>query len=74
MPIIGTTFFISTFSICGILPLACFWSKDEILVNSWLYFLIIGWIAWITTGLTTFYVFCIYFITFEGNFRANSFK
>jgi len=28
----------------------------------------------ITAGLTAFYICRIYFITFEGNFRANSFK
>ncbi|KAK8578657.1 hypothetical protein V6N13_100484 [Hibiscus sabdariffa] len=34
-----------TLSLCGIPPLACFWSKDEILSDSWLYspiFAIIG--------------------------------
>jgi NAD(P)H-quinone oxidoreductase subunit 5 len=44
-PITGTTFLIDTLYICGIPPLAYFWSKDEILANSWLYFPIIGWIA-----------------------------
>jgi len=29
--------------IACILPLTCFWSKDEILVDSWLYFPIIKW-------------------------------
>jgi NADH:ubiquinone oxidoreductase subunit 5 (subunit L)/multisubunit Na+/H+ antiporter MnhA subunit len=48
--------------------------KDEILADSWLYFPVIGWIAWITARLIAFYMFCIYFITFKGNFRANSFK
>jgi NAD(P)H-quinone oxidoreductase subunit 5 len=48
MPMTGTTFLIGTLSFYGILPLACFWSKDEILVDSWLYFPVIGWIAWIT--------------------------
>jgi len=28
--------------IAGIPSLTCFWSKDEILVDSWLYFLVIG--------------------------------
>jgi NAD(P)H-quinone oxidoreductase subunit 5 len=74
MPIIGTTFLIGTLSLCGISLLACFWSKDEILANSWFYFPVIGWIAWITVGLIAFYMFCIHFITFEGNLRANSFK
>jgi NADH:ubiquinone oxidoreductase subunit 5 (subunit L)/multisubunit Na+/H+ antiporter MnhA subunit len=73
-PITGTTFFMGTLSLCGIPPFACFWSKDEILVDSWLYFPVIEWIAWIIAGLTAFYMFHIYFITFEGNFRANSFK
>jgi len=45
MPITGTTFLIDTLYICGISPLAYFWSEDEILANSWLYFLVIGWIA-----------------------------
>nr|AND48367.1 subunit 5 of NADH-plastoquinone oxidoreductase [Eosphagnum rigescens] len=74
MPITGITFLIGTLSLCGIPPLACFWSKDEILADSWLHFPFIGLIAWITAGLTAFYMFRIYFITFEGNFRANSSK
>jgi NAD(P)H-quinone oxidoreductase subunit 5 len=45
MPITGTTFLIGTLSLYGISLLACFWSKDEILADSWLYFLVIGWIA-----------------------------
>ena len=74
MPITGTTFLLGTLSLCGIPPFACFWSKDEIIADSWLYFPILGWIAWITAGLTAFYMFRIYFLTFEGNFRANFFK
>jgi NAD(P)H-quinone oxidoreductase subunit 5 len=38
-------FFIVKLCLYGISPLACFWSKDENLVDSWLYFLVIGWIA-----------------------------
>jgi NAD(P)H-quinone oxidoreductase subunit 5 len=34
MPITGTTFLIGTLSLCGIPPLACFWSKDEILAKA----------------------------------------
>jgi len=74
MPITGTTFLIGTFSLCGIPPFACFWSKDEIITDSWLYFSSLGWISWITAGLTAFYMFRIYFLTFEGNLRANSNK
>lgn len=31
-----TAFLLGTLSLCGIPPLACFWSKDEILNDSWL--------------------------------------
>ncbi len=74
MPITGTTFLIGALSLCGIPLLPCFWSKDEILVDSWLYFPIIGWIPWNTARLIAFYMFHIYFITFESNFRTNSSK
>nr|YP_009988695.1 NADH dehydrogenase ND5 subunit [Myuroclada maximowiczii]QNM40007.1 NADH dehydrogenase ND5 subunit [Myuroclada maximowiczii] len=72
MPITGITFLIGTFSLCGIPPFACFWSKDAIITDSWLYFSGLGWISWITAGLTAFYMFRIYFLTFEGYLRANS--
>lgn len=74
MPITGTTFLIGTFSLCGIPPFACFWSKDAIITDSWLYFPGLGWISSITAGLTAFYMFRIYFLTFEGDLRANSKK
>jgi NAD(P)H-quinone oxidoreductase subunit 5 len=38
MRITRATFFIGTLSFCGIPFLACFWSKDEILAGSWMYF------------------------------------
>jgi NAD(P)H-quinone oxidoreductase subunit 5 len=31
---------------------------------------ILGWIAWFTAGLTAFYMFRMYFLTFEGDFRG----
>nr|UFK63176.1 NADH-plastoquinone oxidoreductase subunit 5 [Osmunda mildei] len=72
MPITGTTFPLGTLSLCGIPPFARFWSKDEILVDSWLFSPFLGWIAPFTAGLTAFYMFRIYFITPEGSFRANN--
>ena len=71
MPITGITFLIGTFSLCGIPPFACFWSKDVIITDSWSYFSGLGWISWITAGLTSFYMFRIYFLTFEGYLRVN---
>ena len=70
MPITGITFLIGTLSLCGIPPFACFWSKDEILAESWSKMPILGWIAWVTAGLTAFYMFRMYFLTFEGEFRG----
>ena len=74
MPITGITFLIGTFSLCGIPPFACFWSKDAIITDSWLAFSGLGLISSITAGLTAFYMFRIYFLTFEGSLRANSNK
>nr|YP_010615162.1 NADH-plastoquinone oxidoreductase subunit 5 [Barleria strigosa]WAS33324.1 NADH-plastoquinone oxidoreductase subunit 5 [Barleria strigosa] len=71
VPITKTSFLLGTFSLCGIPPLACFWSKDEILNDSWLYSPIFAIIAWITAGLTAFYMFRIYLLTFEGHLNAH---
>nr|YP_010377646.1 NADH-plastoquinone oxidoreductase subunit 5 [Diplopterygium chinense]QYC93008.1 NADH-plastoquinone oxidoreductase subunit 5 [Diplopterygium chinense] len=72
MPITGTTFLLGTLSLCGIPPLACFWSKDEIISESWLHSPLLGCIASLTAGLTAFYMSRIYILTFEGSFRASS--
>nr|YP_009826430.1 NdhF [Barleria prionitis]QID90610.1 NdhF [Barleria prionitis] len=71
VPITKTSFLLGTFSLCGIPPLACFWSKDEILNDSWLYSPIFAKIAWITAGLTAFYMFRIYLLTFEGHLNVH---
>nr|WCR30454.1 NADH-plastoquinone oxidoreductase subunit 5 [Selaginella remotifolia] len=71
MPIAGTAFLSGTLSLCGIPPFACFWSKEEILDDSWSYSPVLGWMAWFTAGLTGFYMFRMYLLTFEGNYRAN---
>nr|YP_010331054.1 NADH-plastoquinone oxidoreductase subunit 5 [Didymodoxa caffra]UNY34359.1 NADH-plastoquinone oxidoreductase subunit 5 [Didymodoxa caffra]UNY34440.1 NADH-plastoquinone oxidoreductase subunit 5 [Didymodoxa caffra]UNY34521.1 NADH-plastoquinone oxidoreductase subunit 5 [Didymodoxa caffra] len=67
IPITKTSFLVGTLSLCGIPPLGCFWSKDEILNDSWLYSAIFAIIAFSTAGLTSFYMFRIYLLTFEGH-------
>nr|YP_009557513.1 NADH-plastoquinone oxidoreductase subunit 5 [Lophiocarpus tenuissimus]QBC72273.1 NADH-plastoquinone oxidoreductase subunit 5 [Lophiocarpus tenuissimus] len=67
VPITKNAFLIGTLSLCGIPPLACFWSKDEILSDSLLYSPIFALIAYFTAGLTAFYMFRIFLLTFEGN-------
>nr|YP_009346226.1 NADH dehydrogenase subunit 5 [Streptochaeta spicata]AOR40791.1 NADH dehydrogenase subunit 5 [Streptochaeta spicata] len=71
VPITRITFLCGTLSLCGIPPLACFWSKDEILSNSWLYSPIFGIIASFTAGLTAFYMFRVYLLTFDGYLRVH---
>lgn len=70
VPITRTAFLLGTLSLCGIPPLACFWSKDEILNDSWLYSPIFAILAYFTAGLTAFYMFRVYLLTFEGHFNV----
>nr|YP_010026897.1 NADH dehydrogenase subunit 5 [Geum macrophyllum]QOS02664.1 NADH dehydrogenase subunit 5 [Geum macrophyllum] len=70
VPITKTSFLLGTLSLCGIPPLACFWSKDEILNDSWLYSPIFAIIAYSTAGLTAFYMFRIYLLIFEGHLNV----
>ena len=70
VPITKTAFLLGTLSLCGIPPLACFWSKDEILNDSSLYSPIFAIIAWSTAGLTAFYMFRMYLLTFDGHLRV----
>nr|YP_009485429.1 NADH dehydrogenase subunit 5 [Achlys triphylla]YP_009490666.1 NADH dehydrogenase subunit 5 [Dysosma versipellis]YP_009490830.1 NADH dehydrogenase subunit 5 [Dysosma majoensis]AVR53842.1 NADH dehydrogenase subunit 5 [Achlys triphylla]AWH98687.1 NADH dehydrogenase subunit 5 [Dysosma versipellis]AWH98934.1 NADH dehydrogenase subunit 5 [Dysosma majoensis]AWH99182.1 NADH dehydrogenase subunit 5 [Achlys triphylla] len=71
VPITKTAFLLGTLSLCGIPPLACFWSKDEILNDSWLYSPIFAIIACFTAGLTAFYMFRMYLLTFEGHLNVH---
>nr|YP_010398177.1 NADH-plastoquinone oxidoreductase subunit 5 [Perrottetia racemosa]UQK92987.1 NADH-plastoquinone oxidoreductase subunit 5 [Perrottetia racemosa] len=71
VPITKTAFLLGTLSLCGFPPLACFWSKDEILNDSWLYSPIFAIIACSTAGLTAFYMFRIYLLTFEGHLNVH---
>nr|YP_009114915.1 NADH dehydrogenase subunit 5 [Thalictrum coreanum]AIX03563.1 NADH dehydrogenase subunit 5 [Thalictrum coreanum] len=71
VPITKTSFLLGTLSLCGIPPLACFWSKDEILNDSWAYSPIFAIIACFTAGLTAFYMFRMYLLTFEGHLSFN---
>nr|YP_009383459.1 NADH-plastoquinone oxidoreductase subunit 5 [Samanea saman]APA33575.1 NADH-plastoquinone oxidoreductase subunit 5 [Samanea saman] len=71
VPITKISFLVGTLSLCGIPPFACFWSKDEILNDSWLYSPIFAIIACSTAGLTAFYMFRIYLLVFEGYLNVN---
>ncbi len=70
MPITAITFFIGTLAISGIPPFAGFWSKDEILALTFRANPTLWAIGFATAGITAFYMFRMYFTTFEGDFRG----
>ena len=71
MPITAITFLIGCLAISGVPPFAGFWSKDEILGATFAVNPVLWVVAWLTAGMTAFYMFRMYFTTFEGKFRGN---
>ncbi len=79
MPYTRWTFLIGCLALAGIFPFAGFWSKDEILAsvhdkmsggaNQSLY-AVLYYAAVVTAGLTAFYTFRAYFMTFHGPERV----
>ena len=74
LPITHITFLIACLAISGIPPFAGFFSKEEILLaayqqNHWIFYA-----ALITSGLTAFYMFRLYFSIFWGKAPALSEK
>ena len=82
MPRTWLTFLIATIAIAGIPPLAGFFSKDEILASAflkrfqtlsppWNSVPLLLWImAVLAATFTAFYMFRLYYMTFEGNYRG----
>jgi NAD(P)H-quinone oxidoreductase subunit 5 len=70
MPITAITFLIGCVAISGIPPLAGFWSKDEILGQAFNSYPLLWVVGFLTAGMTAFYMFRLYFLTFEGPFRG----
>lgn len=64
MPVTHLTFLIACLAIAGIPPFAGFFSKEEILLAAWQGNTAIYWVALITSGLTAFYMFRLYFSIF----------
>ena len=72
MPAVAYTYLIGTLSISGVL-LSGFWSKDEIFAGiaqsgNW----ILLAVAFVVSGMTAFYMFRSYFMTFEGEYRGHA--
>lgn len=78
MPITAFAMLMGTISIAGIPPFSGFFSKDAILhevflvateTGSILYWVLFG-MAVLTAGMTAYYMFRLYFLTFEGTHRG----
>jgi NADH-quinone oxidoreductase subunit L len=71
IPITYATMLVGSLAIAGIPPLAGFFSKDEILGESFkLGFQWVWAIGFVVAGLTAFYMFRLMGLTFWGNFRG----
>ena len=64
MPITHLSFLIGCLAIAGVPPLSGFFSKEEILLAAFNGNKIIYWMGLITAGLTSFYMFRLYFSIF----------
>ncbi|HPH89249.1 MAG TPA: NADH-quinone oxidoreductase subunit L [Ferruginibacter sp.] len=64
LPITHITFLIACLAISGIPPFAGFFSKEEILLAAYHHYPVIFYTALITSGLTAFYMFRLYFSIF----------
>ncbi len=63
-------FLIGCWAISGFPPFSGFFSKDEIIGAAWKFNPYIGAIMILTAGLTSFYMFRAYFMTFSGKYRG----
>ena len=76
MPKTYLTFLIGSLSLAGIVPLAGFWSKDEILSHAFsggsTISSIVFALALIAAFMTAFYMFRAVFMTFHGNFKGGA--
>src|SRR2546428_6124247 len=78
LPITFWTFLIGALAISGIPPFAGFWSKDEILSSLLAHatsgggtlFYLLWAIGLLTAGLTSFYMFRLFFVIFVGGYHG----
>jgi NADH-quinone oxidoreductase subunit L len=75
LPVTYRTFVIGALALAGIPVFAGFFSKDEILAAAAASGMPLHWlfwgVAWITAGLTAFYMFRAVHLTFDGKFRGS---
>jgi NADH-quinone oxidoreductase subunit L len=70
MPITFATMFIASMALVGVFPFAGFWSKDEILADSWEDRWWVFAVAMVGVYLTALYVGRMLILTFEGEYKG----
>jgi NADH-quinone oxidoreductase subunit L len=70
IPITHFTFLIGTLAISGFPGFSGFFSKDEILAHAYEHNKVLWFVGVLTAGMTTFYMFRLYFLTFKNTFRG----
>ena len=70
LPITFLTMAIGTIAISGIPPFSGFFSKDEILAHAFEHNPTLWFFGMVTSMLTAFYMFRLFFLTFYGKFRG----
>ncbi|HYB74134.1 MAG TPA: NADH-quinone oxidoreductase subunit L, partial [Candidatus Sulfotelmatobacter sp.] len=72
LPITSWTFWLASLANAGIIPLAGFWSKDEILAGAFAGHHFVLWLLGSAGAfLTAFYMFRLYYTIFEGKDRVD---
>lgn len=69
LPITHITFLIACLTIAGVPPFSGFWSKDEILTAAFHHDKLLFFVEYAVAGLTSFYMFRLYFNVFWGKDR-----
>src|SRR4026209_2593604 len=70
LPITYWTFLVGCLAIAGVPGLAGFFSKDAILGAAWESHIVLWAVGAVTAGITAFYMFRLFFMTFHGKFRG----
>ncbi len=72
LPVTYITFFIGVLAISGVPPFSGFFSKDEILAHAFEGHKILWALSFLTSLLTAFYMFRLFFLTFFGEERMSA--
>jgi len=72
LPITHFAYLVGTLAISGLLWTSGFWSKDMILLHAKEHAPMISLALSITAGMTSFYMFRTYFLTFLGKYRGKA--